>query len=567
MLSSFARNLHCLSVLPAFLYILLALTPVKAQEATTSLTEGGLEIPTFPVVVDGTTLFSVRGISAYPAEKRAKQVASRIVDVASNRALPKESLRLSETADTTQILADDKPIMTVVDADAMLEGVDRQVLARVFMSRIADSIDSFRRNREPAFLFRQALYALAATLAFLLVIVVARRVRSSFEEHYKDKIRGVRIQSLHLIRPEQLWRSLTGMLNLLGVVFVLTAAYLYVDYVLSLFPWTRGLANSLLSVLIDPLRTMGSGLLQIIPDILFLMILTVVTRYLLVLIRVLFDAVESGTVKLREFDPAWAKPTYRLVRVAVIILALVVAYPYIPGSSSEAFKGVSLFIGVLFSLGSTSLIGNIIAGYTLTYRRTFRRGDRVKIGEHIGYVENSRVMATYLRTPKNELVVVPNSKIINEEVVNYSTLARREGLILHTTVGIGYDAPWRQVEAMLLEAAARTPALLRRPKPYVLQKMLGDFAVTYELNVYCDRPRAMGRLYTQLHRNILDIFNEYGVQIMTPAYESDPDETKVVTRDRWYAAPAGPPKGDELRGPNGGVVNDASDDPSIPRAS
>ena len=163
-------------------------------------------------------------------------------------------------------------------------------------------------------------------------------------------------------------------------------------------------------------------------------------------------------------------------------------------------------------------------------------------------------MATYLRTPKNEMLVVPNSKIISEEVLNYSALARREGLILHTTVGVGYDAPWRQVEAMLLEAAARSPGVLREPKPFVLQKMLGDFAVTYELNGYCDQPQAMGRVYTQLHQNILDLFNEYGVQIMTPAYEGDPERIKVVPPNQWYAAPARQSDGqDEV--------------PSVPKAS
>jgi small-conductance mechanosensitive channel len=277
---------------------------------------------------------------------------------------------------------------------------------------------------------------------------------------------------------------------------------------------------------------------------------------LLILIRLFFAAIESEQITLKEFEPAWGKPTYRLVRVAVIAFALVVAYPYIPGSGSDAFKGVSLFLGVLISLGSTSLIGNVIAGYTMTYRRAFKNGDRVKIGDHLGDVEQIRLMATYLRTPKNELVVVPNSKIISEEIINYSTLARHEGLILHTTVGVGYDAPWRQVEAMLLEAASRTTGLLREPKPFVLQKALGDFSVTYEVNGYCDQPHSMGRAYSRLHQNVLDLFNEYGVQIMTPSYESDPEQAKVVPKERWYAPPARPPDSEELR-----------DAPSVPKAS
>jgi small-conductance mechanosensitive channel len=174
----------------------------------------------------------------------------------------------------------------------------------------------------------------------------------------------------------------------------------------------------------------------------------------------------------------------------------------------------------------------------MTYRRAFKIGDRVKIGSHVGEVDRMRLLVTHLRTPKNEDVVVPNSEILGAEVINYSSLARERGLILHTTVGIGYDTPWRQVEAMLLESAARTPGLLRDPKPFVLQTQLGDFAITYEINVYTDTPHVMMALYTALHRNILDVFNEYGIQIMTPAYEGDPEQPKVVPKDQWYTAPA-----------------------------
>jgi len=180
----------------------------------------------------------------------------------------------------------------------------------------------------------------------------------------------------------------------------------------------------------------------------------------------------------------------------------------------------------------------MIAGYTLTYRRAFHEGDMIRIGESVGVVTQTRLQVTHLRTPKNEEIIVPNSTILGTEVTNYSSLAKDRGLILHTTVGIGYETPWRQVEAMLLLAAERTPGLIKDPKPFVLQRSLGDFAVNYEINVYCDEPTAMMRLYTELHRRILDVFNEYGIQIMTPAYEGDPEQPKVVPRDQWHAAPA-----------------------------
>ena len=183
-----------------------------------------------------------------------------------------------------------------------------------------------------------------------------------------------------------------------------------------------------------------------------------------------------------NFDSEWALPTYKIVRLAVVAFALVVAYPYIPGSGSAAFKGVSLFIGVMFSLGSSAFIANTIAGYSITYRRAFRVGDRIQVGNVFGDVSEIRLQVTHIRTLKNEEVVVPNS-ILRQNVVNYSALARSRGLILHTTVGIGYETPWRQVEGMLLLAAERTPGLLREPPPFVLQTALGDFCVVYEINV------------------------------------------------------------------------------------
>lgn len=518
--------------------------PVSAPSSPVS-EEAVLPIQTAPVVIDGATLFPVRGISAFPAEKRAEDIADRIRALAANPAYSRQWLRVEEVPLGSQVMGGTQAIMLVIDSDSRIEGVRRQVLAQAYLSRIGEAIESFRRDREPALLLRHALYGIASTLTLVVLLWTGRRfvrkTRSTLEKRYREKIHGVQIQSFHLIRAEHLWRLLTGVLSFVWAVIVLIATYLNLHYVLSLFPWTRAFANRLFTILVSPLITIGASLLGAVPDLIFLAILILVTFYALKLIRLFFVGVESGAVTLSGFEAAWARPTYRLVRVAVIAFALVAAYPYIPGSNSQAFKGISLLIGVIFSLGSTSLIGNMISGYSMAYRRVFKQGDRVKIGEHIGTVQDTKLMVTYLRTTKNELIAVPNSLIINGEVVNYSTLAHDEGLILHTTVGIGYETSWRQVEAMLLQAAQLTAGLLRDPKPFVLQKELGDFAVTYEINAYCANPSAMEKLYTALHQNILDVFNEYGVQIMTPAYEGDPQQAKVVPKGQWYSAPAFPP--------------------------
>jgi len=517
---------------------------VGAAEVSTAkvVDESSLEELTAPVVVDGRVLFKVRGSSAFPAEKRAQAISDRIVAVAADPSFTREAIRIDSQPNADVVIAGNRLVMSVFDADARLEGLDRHMLARGVSTRVGEAVDVWRQDRGPATLQRNALIAFGSTLAIVLTLWAGARLlrflRGLLEKRLHQRIQDLQFRGFHIVRAQQVWALLTGGLSLLWTVVVLAAVYLYLSSVLILFPWTRGLAGSLISLLVDPLRTLGFGFIQTVPKLAFLVVLFVITRYLLKLIRLYFNSIADGSAVLPEFDPEWAEPTYRLIRIFLIAFMVIVAYPYIPGSGSEAFKGVSIFIGVLFSLGSSSIIGNLIAGYTMTYRRAFKIGDRIMVGSYMGDVEQVRLLVTYLRTPKNELVAIPNSVILNGEVVNYSTLAGKQGLILHTTVGIGYETPWRQVEAMLLEAAARTTGLLREPPPFVLQKVLGDFCITYEINAYCADPQAMNRLYTELHRNILDLFNEYGVQIMTPAYEGDPEQPKVVPREQWYVAPA-----------------------------
>jgi small-conductance mechanosensitive channel len=496
------------------------------------------------VEVDGVELFRVIGVQALPAAERAADIARRIEQVAADRRFKVEDLRTQETDLGTSILAGDRRVMLVTDDDARLQGVGRKVIAAVYAARLRTAIEHWRAERSPESLRRSTVRALVVTLflgvAVGLALLLWRRLRDALEQRYRARIHSVGIQSFQLVRAENIWKALRKAIASASMLTVLVLAFAYLHYVLLLFPWTRGTGVRLLEYVLNPLRILGSGLMAELPNVLFLVILFVITRWLLKLIHLFFGAIGRREVKLSGFEAEWAEPTYKLVRLLVLVLALVVAYPYIPGSGSEAFKGLSIFIGVVFSLGSSSAIANMIAGYLMTYRRAFRVGDRIKVQGFVGDVTEVRLQVTHLRTVKNEEVVIPNSTILNNEIVNYSALTHTAGLILHTTVGIGYETPWRQVEAMLLMAAERTPGLKREPAPFVRQQSLGDFAVTYELNVYCDNAQAMGLLYAELHRHILDVFNEYGVQIMTPAYEGDPPEPKVVPKENWYTAPATP---------------------------
>jgi small-conductance mechanosensitive channel len=522
-----------------------ATTPRRGNSsATDPSTIDVVEYETVPVTLDGEVLFHVRGFPAYPATERAKTIRQRIEAIAADRSVAADSLRVAEMEDRTMIVAGERMVVGFIDADAIAEGLSRQILAERVVIRVREAIDSYRAARRPRVLLINTLYALGVSALLVFVLFVVTRAFSRLdglaERRLKSRIEAFEAQSHQIVQARQLRNVLNGILKGLYVCVLVALGYLYLHFVLGLYPWTRVLATHLLAILMDPLHTLGLGLIDSLPGIVFVAFVVIIARYVLRLARLYFESIDRGTVTLVRFDREWAVPTYKIARLVVIAFAVVVAYPYIPGSSSEAFKGVSIFLGVVVSLGSSSVIANLMAGYTMIYRRAFKVGDRISIDNLIGEVTERRLMVTHLRTIKNEEIVVPNSTIINSNIINYSTLAGSHGLILHTTVAIGYETPWRQVEAMLRLAAERTPGLLRHPAPFVLQKSLGEFAVTYELNAYCDDPRNMARLYSAMHQTILDVFNEHGVQIMTPAYEGDPEQPKIVPKDQWYLSPATP---------------------------
>lgn len=387
--------------------------------------------------------------------------------------------------------------------------------------------------------------AAAATAALVFFIWLSRKARVRLERWSEtsliQRLPEIKIQSLTLV-DKSVWLRVVG-LTLRGarLALVLLAFYVYLPVVFSLFPPTRGIAVQLVQYVLEPLEYVGAALLAYLPKLFFVVVIAVFTRLLLRLIGTLFRAIGEGKIVLQGFYADWAKPTYNLIRFLVIAFALVVVFPYLPGSDSPAFQGVSIFLGVLLSLGSSSAISNVIAGLVLTYMRPFQLGDYVKVDQLEGLVVEKTLFVTRIRTPKNVEISITNAQIISQPIVNYSTQARETGVLLHTSVTIGYDAPWKTVEALLVEAARRTPGLLQEPAPFVLQTGLQDFYVSYEINVRTNEPQNMVDIYSNLHRNIQDCFNEGGVEIMSPHYFShrDGNETTIPTayRDASYRTP------------------------------
>ena len=534
--------------LKAFLYVIsvlfllftnhLTLAQSQVDSISTQVKKTITKGSTAAVQIDGNILFYVRGITSFPAEERARIIGERIIALADDKSFNADSIQIIVEEDRHIINAKGNFIVRLFDVDAEIEGVSRELLADLVKRNITKAINSYRYERSSGLFVKRIIIASIATVVFILFLFILQYALRRFDKFLEAKLKArmevLESQSHSIIQAKQIWTALRGFTKTIKVILTILLILFYFNFVLALFPITRPIADELFSLLIKPLGVMGESILSELPNIAFLVVLIFVIRYLIKLIKLFFKGLSQETIVLSNFDSDWAWPTFKIVRFLIIVFAIVIAYPYIPGSESDAFKGISVLLGIMFSIGSSSFISNIVAGYSLTYRRAFKLGDWIKIENDFGEVIDIKPFVTRIRSLKNEEVIIPNSNLINSQVINYSSLAKKRGLILHTTVGIGYETPWRLVEEMLKAAADRTEGLLKEPPPYVLQKSLGDFAVVYEINAFCNDPSLMMKIYNALHQNILDIFNENNIQIMTPAYEGDPAEPKVVSKEKWH---------------------------------
>jgi small-conductance mechanosensitive channel len=336
----------------------------------------------------------------------------------------------------------------------------------------------------------------------------------------KDRrLKGLKVKNIEIVNSAQEINLILFILKGLKVLLIVILLYIALPIVFSFFAFTRGWADLLLGYITNPLSKAGFALINYIPSLFTIVVIFMITRLFVKFLHLIFEKVSKEELKLPGFFPEWAMPTYRIIAGISYIFMFIVIFPYLPGSDSPVFKGVSVFLGVLFSLGSTSAIANLVAGLVITYMRPFKIGDRVQIGDVMGNVIEKNLLVTRILTPKNEEVTIPNANILTAKNVNYSTTAQNLGLILHTEVTIGYDVPWQQVHELLIKAAENTDAIIKDKKPFVLQTALNDFYISYELNAYTDKPKFMALIYSRLHQNIQDEFNNADVEILSPHYK------------------------------------------------
>lgn len=384
-------------------------------------------------------------------------------------------------------------------------------------------------------LMRGLLTNLVLALGIFVVTQTMTFVNELFPRLYEmltkwrhTRFHVIRFKSLELVTPDQITDGLISLARYLQIGLNLILGLTGLTFALSFFPGTHDFVSNLISKVTEMLINAGGTILGYLPNLITLILIIIATRYALKFLRFLHDGISSRKIRIAGLHQELAEPTYQLLRFMLIALALVAAYPFLPGSNSPVFRGITIFVGFLLSLGSTSLVTNIVSGIVLTYTRGLRIGDRVKIGQSVGDVLERNLLVTRIRTIKNVVITIPNGMVLNNEIINYSAPMLEEGLILNTTITIGYDVPWRKVHDLLIQAALATCDILPSPKPFVLQTSLDDYYVSYELNAYTHVPERMAMIYSELHQNIQDWFNEASVEIMSPGYTSYRDGNEVT---------------------------------------
>ncbi len=497
--------------------------------------------PGAPVTLGNRTLFRVQErVYSFSPEDRASAIGERLTRLAQDPFFSPSQLHLEEGDSTTDIVGQDRILMSVTERDAARVGRPRVQVAQEYLVLFQQAIQGYKSAYGWRTLAREIGYTLLVTLALYLILRLLgklfRKLRRVIAGWRETRIRSLRIQKVELLTAEQITRMLLALLKLSRGVVTLLLLYVYLSVTFSFFPQTRAWADILVGYAMRPVVATITAIVKYLPDLFTTVVILIASYYLMRFVHLVFREIERGRIVVGGFYPEWADPTYRIVRLLIAAMTLVVVFPYLPGSASPAFRGVSIFLGVLVSLGSTSAIANMVAGVILTYMRPFHIGDRVRIAETVGDVMEKTLLVTRVRTIKNEEIAIANAMVLGSHIVNYSMFNKETGLILHTAVTIGYNAPWRQIHQLLIDAAVHTEGVLQQPPPFVLQTDLQDFYVRYEINAYTDEPNRMATIYSQLHQNIQDAFYQAGVEIMSPHYAALRDGNTIAIPESYRPA-------------------------------
>ena len=489
-----------------------------------------------PVVVEEDTLFefySKRG--GYSPQQRALMASEAIMDLVRRFNLQPDSVYVDTSENVWDIMYDTNVITSLTEQDALWAGMPQDSLA--FHTRAIIVAELHKLKEEHSF------WLLVKRIVFLLLVVLGqyflyritrwlfRKLDRRIESMKDTRLHPIMIQGYELLDTGKQVKLIEFCARIGFYIVILIQLLFTVPLIFYIFPPTEALAYKLLGYIWTPVKGILVGIVDYIPDLITIIIIWLAIRYLIKLLKYLSNEVATERLKIPGFYADWAHPTFNIIRFLLYAFMIAMIYPYLPGSDKGVFQGISVFVGLIISLGSSTVIGNVIAGWVITYMRPFKKGDRIKLNDTVGDIIEKTPLVTRIRTPKNEIVTMPNSFIMSSQSINYSRSAHEFGLILHAEVTIGYDVPWRLVHRMLIEAALRTPGILHDPYPFVLETSLNDWYPVYQINAYTRDAQRMGPIYSDLFQNIQDRFNEEGVEIMSPTYIAtrDGNASTVVT--------------------------------------
>ena len=497
-----------------------------------------------PVVADGDTLFYLytkRG--GYTPQQRAQMTGSAIEELGRRFNLRPDSVSVDHSDIVSDLMYGNKVLLSLTDQDALWEGVSRDSLANERRQNVVDKLHEMKAEHGIWRMAKRILYFVLVIVGqyflFRLTNWLFRKLKVRILRLKDTKIKPVSIQGYELLDAQKqanllVFLASVGRYILMGLQLLFTVPLIFI-----IFPQTEGLAYRLLGYIWNPIRGIFVGIIDYIPKLFTIIVIWYAVKYLVRFVLYLAREVEGGRLKINGFYPDWAMPTFHIIRFLLYAFMIAMIYPYLPGSNSGVFQGISVFVGLIVSLGSSTVIGNIIAGLVITYMRPFKIGDRIQLNDTTGNIIEKAPLVTRIRTPKNEVVTVPNSFVMSSHTVNYSTSAREYGLIIHSEVSIGYDIPWRKVNELLIDAALNTPGVVDDPRPFVLETSLSDWYPVYQVNAYIKEADKMPQIYSNLHQNIQDKFNEAGIEIMSPHYMAmrDGNETTIPKDDLRNTSP------------------------------
>lgn len=494
--------------------------------------------PGIPVIVEGDTLyylFAKRG--GHTPQQRAEMNAAAITELGKRFNLQPDSVYIESSDIVTDLMYGNKVLSSFTDQDGLWEGCSRDQLAAAKRKVIVDKLKVMKDEHSLWQLGKRILYFILVIigqfLLFKLTTWLFNKLKVRIQRLKDTKLRPISIQDYELLDTQKQVNLLVFLASLLRYAVMLLQLILTVPLLFAIFPQTKDLAYKLFSYIWDPIKSIFLGIVEYIPNLFTIFVIWLAVKYLVRLVRYLASEIQSERLKIGGFYADWAMPTFHIVRFLLYAFMIAMIYPYLPGSKSGVFQGISVFVGLIVSLGSSTVNGNIIAGLVITYMRPFKLGDRIKLNDTTGNVIEKTPLVTRIRTPKNEVVTIPNSFIMSSHTVNFSQSARDYGLIIHSEVSVGYDIPWRKTHQLLVEAALNTPGVVDDPRPFVLETSLQDYYPVYQVNAYIKDANQLAQVYSDLHQNIQDRFNEEGIEIMSPHYIAtrDGSETTIPKDD------------------------------------